>query len=1064
MGVLNGFDRHDVSPLRYWVHAILPLVYDDSLSYYEVLAKVSAKMNEVIEGLNANNEQVEKVTQFTIEQVKNLTEAFNNFQASMLERQEQFETKILDEQSSFETQLKGDIADWEATTEEKFQQQYEDFEQTETEARNAFEKKITDQQSEYETKLSQKEQQFEDALTQRQETYETSLSQKESQFEEKITTQQSTFEQSETVARTAFETKITEQQTAYEQKETKARTDFEEEMRTAQSDYESSVDSKFSELSTKLDGDIEAWETATKQELQADIEQWKTTTQGALEDMIPSVVQVTGQSTEDVMSQKAVTDALNDKQVAGDYVEQSQVVQETGASTENVMSQKAVTDALNDKQASGDYVEKSQIVQSTGTSETDIMSQKAVTDAIKNASPEGGLTQDNVVQVTGTSETDVMSQKGATQAFTHISEITLDSTDIPDLNGVGASAPTQIVGPGKVLYLNGTLYQLSQLDQIANHPEQIKDFSGMFYFSAYRAADNSVIHTVQFIIDPNAGDVYFRSYYPAKWSEWKLLTYEGGGDETYLTRYDVADIDEFLRVVETYTVPSYSSVLNRFPLLSLDTPIFENNDFNSLEASPGFKLSTNGTWYKLSDINTMLNRPPRINEGVLDPDIEYTGPFYFAMWENSMILGVQMVIDAFNSSVHIRTKKDANNWAPWKLLTVDPFILDTINFEDPKSTNVPSEKSIVNTLKSYAKTADVENLAPIALNINDFDTQPLNGKWYTVTGDTLVQHAPPTFLVAHTAAYIGTSSADFAMQMCIMNTPVTNVQVVFTRIRLGNADTPWGEWQQVGGSSTRSVMSHSTSSLLITNTNYNNANDLPLDGTPYMLVVSEPDLNMSNYPITKAKNILFYIGYNYEYETQNNKAYYQLQILIVAWSDLHDPKLTLVTNVPQCFVRIKAGKTVSGWGQWYNINPATLYAPLTFNLKSPAAIPIMPWKLDITCTEDDSGNKPSFSGQYELFDRIYVGTTYVSTTLSDNTDRTTETFDVKNNYYTDTNPHVIYLTVDVNGSHKLRLVPVTTQKNTDWASYPIAILHKSQQWTTVWTAPNVTVVFTAHHS
>ena len=35
--------------LKYWVHKILPLTYDDSLSYYEVLAKVSAKLNEVID-------------------------------------------------------------------------------------------------------------------------------------------------------------------------------------------------------------------------------------------------------------------------------------------------------------------------------------------------------------------------------------------------------------------------------------------------------------------------------------------------------------------------------------------------------------------------------------------------------------------------------------------------------------------------------------------------------------------------------------------------------------------------------------------------------------------------------------------------------------------------------------------------------------------------------------------------------------------------------------------------------------------------------------------------------
>ena len=41
-----------IDNLRYWCHKILPLVYDDSLSYYEVLCKTSAKLNEVIASTN----------------------------------------------------------------------------------------------------------------------------------------------------------------------------------------------------------------------------------------------------------------------------------------------------------------------------------------------------------------------------------------------------------------------------------------------------------------------------------------------------------------------------------------------------------------------------------------------------------------------------------------------------------------------------------------------------------------------------------------------------------------------------------------------------------------------------------------------------------------------------------------------------------------------------------------------------------------------------------------------------------------------------------------------------
>ena len=41
-----------INNLRCWCHKILPLVYDDSLSYYEVLCKTNAKLNEVIDSTN----------------------------------------------------------------------------------------------------------------------------------------------------------------------------------------------------------------------------------------------------------------------------------------------------------------------------------------------------------------------------------------------------------------------------------------------------------------------------------------------------------------------------------------------------------------------------------------------------------------------------------------------------------------------------------------------------------------------------------------------------------------------------------------------------------------------------------------------------------------------------------------------------------------------------------------------------------------------------------------------------------------------------------------------------
>lgn len=65
---------NEVSPLYYWVQRVLPLVYDDSLSYYELLNKVVKKLNDLIKN-NANlpayiQELIESyITSGAIEQV-----------------------------------------------------------------------------------------------------------------------------------------------------------------------------------------------------------------------------------------------------------------------------------------------------------------------------------------------------------------------------------------------------------------------------------------------------------------------------------------------------------------------------------------------------------------------------------------------------------------------------------------------------------------------------------------------------------------------------------------------------------------------------------------------------------------------------------------------------------------------------------------------------------------------------------------------------------------------------------------------------------------------------------
>lgn len=49
-----------VRPIRFWSQKVLPLVYDDSLSYYEVLCKFRDKLNELIGFVTDNIEDMVK--------------------------------------------------------------------------------------------------------------------------------------------------------------------------------------------------------------------------------------------------------------------------------------------------------------------------------------------------------------------------------------------------------------------------------------------------------------------------------------------------------------------------------------------------------------------------------------------------------------------------------------------------------------------------------------------------------------------------------------------------------------------------------------------------------------------------------------------------------------------------------------------------------------------------------------------------------------------------------------------------------------------------------------------
>ena len=68
----------DLTQLKYWCQTVLPAVFDDSLSYYELLAKVVDKLNE---GLSSTSKLVGIVAENS-ENIAELQELFKKFMES----------------------------------------------------------------------------------------------------------------------------------------------------------------------------------------------------------------------------------------------------------------------------------------------------------------------------------------------------------------------------------------------------------------------------------------------------------------------------------------------------------------------------------------------------------------------------------------------------------------------------------------------------------------------------------------------------------------------------------------------------------------------------------------------------------------------------------------------------------------------------------------------------------------------------------------------------------------------------------------------------------------------
>lgn len=66
---------------RFWCYKVLPLVYDDSLSYYEILCKMVTYINNLIETDKLQNDDIDKLKK----ELQSVQNWINNFDTSYAE-------------------------------------------------------------------------------------------------------------------------------------------------------------------------------------------------------------------------------------------------------------------------------------------------------------------------------------------------------------------------------------------------------------------------------------------------------------------------------------------------------------------------------------------------------------------------------------------------------------------------------------------------------------------------------------------------------------------------------------------------------------------------------------------------------------------------------------------------------------------------------------------------------------------------------------------------------------------------------------------------------------------
>lgn len=212
----NHMDKNDLQGLRFWCMKVLPTIYDDSLSYYEVLCKIGQKLNTTLANLITLGDDFDTLE---ADITKKLQDFLTQYRADLKEVQDEVTATL----AGYDAEIKKvqqDFADFSAAVDANFAKLTADVQKIlhdEIENVNAqVDSKLAAVDTAVSAKLTAVQNQIDSAVAQLNsdfDTLEASVNQTLTTFQTNISNQQTAFENSVNGNITELEGKFTALQT-----------------------------------------------------------------------------------------------------------------------------------------------------------------------------------------------------------------------------------------------------------------------------------------------------------------------------------------------------------------------------------------------------------------------------------------------------------------------------------------------------------------------------------------------------------------------------------------------------------------------------------------------------------------------------------------------------------------------------------------------------------------------------------------------------------------------------------------------------------------------------------